>query len=108
MSKLKNFFNREQNLLFHLIATILVIIFGFVFNITKLEWTLVVFVICLVLTSELLNSSIELLVDSYTNEFHPLAKVAKDTAAAGVLVSALGALCVGLYVFLPKLIYLIK
>ena len=62
----------------------------------------------MVFTAELLNSSIEILIDSYINKFHPLAKVAKDTAAAGVLVSAFGAACVGIYVFLPRFISLLK
>ena len=108
MQRFKDFINREQNLLFHTIITVIVVYAGFKFNISLVEWALVVFVIMLVFTSELLNSSIEILIDSYTHKFHPLAKVAKDTAAAGVLVSAFGAACVGIYVFGPRLISLIK
>ena len=108
MKKIIDFINREQNLLFHFIITIIVIACSFKFNITLVEWALVIFVINLVITSELLNSAIELLVDSYTNKYHPLAKIAKDTAAAGVLVSAFGAACVGIYVFLPRFIELLK
>ena len=64
--------------------------------------------VALVITSELVNSSIELTVDLYTKEFNPLAMVAKDVASSAVLVSAITALSVGLYVFLPKIIELIN
>ena len=52
------------------------------------------------------NSAIELTVDLYTSHFNPLAMVAKDVAAAAVVISAFTAFCVGLYVFLPKFINL--
>lgn len=104
MKKIRSFFDREQNLLIHMIATVIVIILGIILKLSVLEWILVFFVICLVISSELLNSAIELTVDSYTQEFNPLAMVAKDTAAAAVVVSAFIAIGVGLYVFLPKVI----
>ena len=61
-----------------------------------------------VIISELINSGIELAVDLYTKEFNPLAMVAKDVAAAAVVTSAFTALIVGIYIFLPKVILLIK
>lgn len=108
MNKIKKFFNREQNLLIHIIATIIVTVLGFCFKLSVQDWILVYFVVMLVITSELLNSSIELVVDMYTEEFNSLAMVAKDTAAAGVVISAFTAACVGMYVFLPKILELIK
>ncbi len=108
MDKIRSFFNREQNLLIHIIATIIVIILGIYFKLSVLEWLLVFFVICLVISSELLNSAIELVVDSYTQRFNSLAMVAKDSAAAAVVVSAFIAVGVGLYVFLPKFISFIS
>ena len=103
MKKIKKFFDREQNLLIHIIATILVTIFGIIFNLKAYEWLLVYSMVTLVITSELINSAIELTVDLYTSHFNPLAMVAKDVA---VVTSAFTALCVGLYVFLPKFINL--
>ncbi len=108
MKKLKDFFNREQNLLVHFTATIVVTICGIYFDLKLYEWLLVYSMIALVITSELINSAIELTVDTYTKKFHPLAMVAKDVAAAAVVVSAFTAICVGLYVFLPKFISLIN
>lgn len=106
MKKIKKFFDREQNLLIHIIATILVTIFGIIFNLKVYEWLLVYLMVTLVITSELINSAIELTVDLYTSHFNPLAMVAKDVAAAAVVISAFTAFCVGLYVFLPKFINL--
>jgi undecaprenol kinase len=61
-----------------------------------LGWALVAFAIALVLCAELLNAAIEAVVDLVSPEDHPLAKRAKDLAAAGVLVAAGGALAVGI------------
>ncbi len=108
MKKIKEFFNREQNLLIHFIATIMVTILGIYFKLELYEWLLVYSMVTLVITSELINSAIELTVDLYTKKFHPLAMVAKDVAAAAVVTSAFTAICVGLYVFLPKFIGLIN
>lgn len=108
MKKLKKFFNREQNLLIHISVSILVIIFGFIFSISLLEWLIVMFLIAFVITSELINSAIELTVDLYTTKFHPLAMIAKDTAAGAVVISAFTAALIGLYIFLPKFITILK
>lgn len=108
MEKIISFFNREQNLLIHIIATILVTVLGICFRLSVYEWVLVYFMVALVVSSELLNSAIELAVDMFTSEFNSLAMVAKDTAAAAVVVSAFTALGVGIYVFLPKVISLLN
>ena len=108
LRKIKEFFDREQNLLIHIIASICVITLGIYFNVNSMEWFLLILVIILVISSELLNSAIELAVDTYTNKYNALAKVAKDSAAGAVLTSAIFALVVGIMVFLPKIILLIK
>src|SRR5713226_1247347 len=58
----------------------------------------------LVLTTEALNTVVEALADLCTEEFHPLAKIAKDTAAGAVLISSVTALGVGAAIFLPRLL----
>lgn len=57
----------------------------------------------LVLTLELLNTALEAVVDLARPEEHPLAKAAKDTSAAAVLVASLIALVVGAWLFLPAI-----
>ncbi len=91
----------EQNFLIHLIATLTVVIMGFIFDIKKGEWLALIFAISSVLAAELFNSSIEAAVDLTTDKIHPLAKIAKDCGSAGVLIFALGAAIVGLIIFIP-------
>lgn len=107
MKKIKSFFDREQNLLVHIIATICVTIIGIIFRLNLVEWLLIYSMVTFVIVSELINSSIELAVDLYTNKFNPLAMVAKDVAAGAVVISAFTAICVGLYVFVPKILELL-
>lgn len=57
----------------------------------------------LVLTLELVNSALEAAIDLFTTELHPLAKLAKDAAAAAVLLASLVAVLVGLWVLGPPL-----
>ncbi len=64
----------------------------------------VLLLILMVLALELVNSAIEALVDLVTGELHPLAKTAKDAAAAAVLLASLIALIIGLWLFAPPLI----
>lgn len=106
--RLKEFFDREQNLLIHIIASICVLILGIYFKVNSIEWFLLLLVIMLVISSELLNSAIELAVDTYTLKYNALARVAKDSAAGAVLTSAFFALVVGILIFLPKIILLLK
>ena len=58
------------------------------------------------LTAEALNTVVEALVDLCTDEFQPLAKIAKDTAAGAVLIASAAAAGVGIAVFLPTLLRL--
>ena len=55
------------------------------------------------LSLELINTAVEAVVDLASPQLHPLAKVAKDAAAAAVLVAAAGALLVGLVTLAPPL-----
>lgn len=107
MKKIIKFFDREQNLLVHITATIFVTIVGVILKLSVQEWVLIYSMVAFVITSELINSSIELVVDLYTSKFHPLAMVAKDVSAGAVLVSAITSIIVGIYVFLPKVIAII-
>ena len=94
---------REQNLSFHLIATVVVIGAGFAFGITRGEWTAICLCIGLVISTELFNTAIERLVDLVSPQRHPLAGQVKDIAAGAVLVCALAAIAVGLIIFVPYL-----
>ena len=62
----------------------------------------------LILSLELVNTALEAVVDLVTKEKKPLAKIAKDTAAGAVLVSAIAAAIIGCIIFVPYLLELIK
>ena len=80
---------------------------AFAFKISAYEWALLALTIGLVISGELINTALEAIVDLVTEEYHPLAKVAKDTAAASVFVLAIVAVIVGLIIFIPHVIALI-
>lgn len=103
---LKYAYRNEQNLAVDVGIAILVLIAGFIFRISAHEWALLVLTIGLVISCELVNTAIEAVVDLVTEEYHPLAKVAKDTAAAAVFIFAIVAIVVGLIIFLPRVINL--
>ncbi len=94
----------EQNLKIHTFIAILVIVFGFFLRISYLEWLVCFILIGLVLMSEFFNTAIEYVVDLASPSLHPLAKAAKDTASAGVLMMAIISAIIGLIIFVPKLI----
>ena len=94
---------KEQNLSFHLIATVVTVIAGFLLEITRIDWMIVILCIGVVIAAELFSSAIEKLVDLVSPERHPIAGQVKDIAAGAVLVCAATAAIIGLIVFIPYL-----
>ncbi len=94
---------KEQNLSFHLIATLCAVTGGVFFSITRMEWIAVILCIGMVIGAELFNSAIERIVDLVSPQRHPLAGQIKDIAAGAVLICALTALIIGLIIFIPYL-----
>ncbi len=89
----------QRHMKFHLGAAMLVSAAGIYFHLSREEWGLVMLAIGLVITAELMNSSIESLVDIIEPRQHPMAGKVKDIAAGGVLVASICALGIGLLVF---------
>ena len=94
----------EQNLKIHTFIAILVLVFGFFLKISYIEWLVCLVLIGLVLMAEFFNTAIEYVVDLASPKVHPLAKAAKDTASAGVLMMAIISALIGGVIFIPKLI----
>lgn len=103
-SGLKSAYKREQNLKIHILIMFLVIIFGIIFKISKIEWIICLILFGLVITEELMNTAIEAIVDIIMPQINPKAKLAKDVAASAVLVTAISSAIVGLIIFVPKII----
>lgn len=91
----------QHNAWVHAVATFCVITAGAVFSVSITEWCLLVLVITTVWVAEGLNTAFEFLCDVASPEFHPLVKKSKDVAAGAVLLSTLGAVTVGLIIFIP-------
>ncbi len=97
----------EHNMIIILLATFIVTICGFVFKISIPEWLFIIFVCGAIAACEVINSSIEAIVDLITSDFSELAKIAKDTASSASLLLCTVALIGGLIIFIPKIALLI-
>ncbi|HKM94769.1 MAG TPA: diacylglycerol kinase family protein [Prolixibacteraceae bacterium] len=94
-------FKSELNAKIHLVVAMLVIGAGFLFDVTRFEWLILILLIGMVLVAEGLNTAIEHLADSFTLEKHPEIGKAKDIAAGAVLLAAITAAIIGLLLFIP-------
>jgi diacylglycerol kinase (ATP) len=94
----------QHNAWLHAFASVCVLITGGLFRLTDGEWCWIILAIMAVWTAEALNTALEFLADAATPEFHPLVKSAKDVAAGGVLISAIGSVAIGLLVLGPHLL----
>lgn len=100
-------FRKDTHFLIHILISLIVIISGFIFQLSAVEWLFILSAVFLVLTVEALNTSIEYAVDLVTEDFHELALYAKDISAFAVVLVSIYAVCTGLIIFLPKLLNLI-
>ena len=97
-------FQEERNMRKHAVTSLLVVLAGFVFQVSKIEWLFLLLSIFLVIAFEILNSAIENVVDLASHyHFSMLAKKAKDMAAGAVLVVSLFAAVTGLIIFIPRI-----
>lgn len=101
-----NSFKTERNMKIHVFVMLCVIGLGFFLNINKTEWSICILLFALVIAGELFNTAIETIVDMITPHKNEKAKLAKDVAAGGVLVLAIGATIIGLLIFAPKILAL--
>ena len=97
-------YKKEQNIKIHTIISLIVIVCGIVFKINYIEWLVCLVLIGFVLMAEFFNTAIEYVVDLASPNIHPLAKAAKDTASAGVLMMAIIAAVIGCVIFIPQII----
>ncbi|MEJ8776555.1 diacylglycerol kinase family protein [Pseudogracilibacillus sp. ICA-222130] len=94
---------REKNMRIHCIMALFAICFGFVFQISRLEWVTITIVIVLVFALEMMNSVCERIIDYVKPEISVEAKIIKDMAAGAVLVAAIGSIIIGSLIFIPKM-----
>ncbi len=93
----------ERNMKIHTIATMVAVAAAFVLGFERWEWLFMLSAVFLVLTMEMLNTALERVVDLFTMEFHPLARLAKNAAAGAALLAAIYAMAVAVIIFLPRI-----
>lgn len=91
----------QKHMRYHFLAALAVLFVALLLRVSSIEFMLLALAISFVLFAELLNTSIEVVVDMISPEYHPMAKLAKDVAAGAVLVAAFGTAIMG-YLVLAK------
>jgi len=94
----------QHNAWLHAFASFCILVTGGLMRLSAGEWCWIVLAIMAVWTAEALNTALEFLADAASPEFHPLVKKAKDVAAGGVLIAAIGSACIGVLVLGPHLL----
>lgn len=100
----KHAIQSDQNFMVHFSIAILVLVAGIYLNVTRLEMALLLLAILLVIATEMINTAIEKMVDLITREHRLEAKIAKDVSSGMVLLTALGASLLGIFIFVPYII----
>ena len=96
-------FRTQPNARIHAAVTLVVIVLGVGLGISRIEWAVLVAMMAVVFAMEFVNTALEAVVDLATEDRRPLAKIAKDVAAGGVLIAALLAVVVGVLILGPLL-----
>ena len=103
LSGIGQFLIREHNAWIHLAATLVVAVLAIIYRVSHTEAIALILVIGLVWITEMLNTCLERTADLIMEEDHPEIKLIKDIAAGAVLVAAITALLVGLFIFIPRI-----
>ena len=98
----------QPNAWIELAAFVVVMAAAWLFGVSAVEWALLGLTIMAVLALEAINTAIEAVVDLVTPEYHPLARVAKDTAAGAMIFMVVGSLIVAGAIFGPRLLALLR
>ena len=97
-------FTHETSFIYEALAIIAVVVLGILFNISLIEWVCSLVTLFLIMEIEALNTGIEATVDMVTEEYHPLAKIAKDCGSAATCFATFVALGTNIAIFLPYII----
>ena len=93
----------QRNIKIQLVIAVAVVIISLFFDLSRAEFLCFLFTIILILFAEMCNTAIETVVDLYVDVYHPKAKIAKDVAAGGVVITAINAVIVAYFLFFDKI-----
>lgn len=94
----------QKNTRLQAVASIAVLTLALWLQVGHLELALLVLTITIVWMAEFINAAVEAVVNLASPDYHDMAKVAKDVAAAAVLLGVVASVIIGLLVLLPPLI----
>jgi diacylglycerol kinase len=104
---IRSSFENERNMTIHFGVMALVVMLGIFLKIARTEWIILIILFGIVISAEMINTSLEALTDLVKPKFHPQAKLIKDIAAGAVLILAIAAAIIGFIIFAPKIYNLI-
>jgi diacylglycerol kinase (ATP) len=93
----------QRHLRYHLYAAVMVLLLSYVLGIARTEFLIISIAVILVMLAEMINTSIEYLVDMVSPEYNEKARIAKDVAAGAVLITAVGSVNIGYIILFPYL-----
>lgn len=93
----------QGNIQKQLIIAVIVVIVSLFFNLNRAEFLCFLFTIVLIIFAEMVNTAIETVVDLYVDVYHQKAKIAKDVAAGGVVITTINAIIVAYFLFFDKI-----
>ena len=103
-SGIKYTFKNSRNFKIQVLFAFFSLILGYIFQLDIRDSLVLLMTIFLVLILEILNTSIESLVDlAVKKRFNDLAKISKDCSAGAVLLASINSVIIGLYLFIPKI-----
>ena len=100
-------FRTQRNMKIHSAIAVLAVVLAAVLRLDAPSWCAIILCITVVMAAECFNTALEAVVDLVTDDYHDLARVAKDCAAGAMYVCAVGSVAVAAAVFLPPLAALV-
>jgi len=97
----------QPNYRVHIFLSLLSLLGSFIFKVSYFEWLLIIFLITVGIVVETLNTGLEQTTDAIDRKIREDIKIAKDVAAAAMLVYALGSMVIASLIFIPKIINLL-
>ncbi len=101
-------FRSERNMKIHFVAMLVVILLGTWFRIEAWEWVAILFCVALVISMEMINTTIESIMDHLHPDTHDRVRLIKNVSAGAVLCAAVISLVIGIIIFMPRIWTLIS
>lgn len=101
-------YRHEHSLWIHAGCSLITVALGIIFNISHMQWGLVMISLVVILAFELVNTAMEACVDMVTLEYNELARIAKDCCSAATFVVSMVGIVIILVIFWPHFMSLVQ